>query len=205
MRLAHREHLNAVKFASTDETRYILNGVLMTETETGLRAVATDGKRLAVVESTGGMVAEDFPNVPGMDTAPNTAKSAIVPSECIDKVRRSLPKKNKLPVLGTALVKLGESQSTLCTTDLSNASVVPTRNIEGTFPNWEQVLPKEEPKFRIGVNPALLRELLEVAESNSRKGVAVCMEFWSENEPMRVCTDNGHGIKTTLILMPMKI
>ncbi|MGA0081974.1 MAG: DNA polymerase III subunit beta, partial [Ilumatobacteraceae bacterium] len=59
--------------ASTDESRYILNGVLLEFKEGDFKAVATDGKRLAVESlSSEGLEGEDFAKI-----IPNKAIHAI--------------------------------------------------------------------------------------------------------------------------------
>jgi DNA polymerase III sliding clamp (beta) subunit (PCNA family) len=51
MRLINKKHLAVIDAASTDPSRYVLNGIKFEETEKGLRAIATDGRMMAIVES----------------------------------------------------------------------------------------------------------------------------------------------------------
>ena len=209
MRLLSKEHLNAWKAASTDATRYVLNGVFIEETEKGVRATATDGRRLVTVESEDkeGMTPADFPAVPGMETAPNGATAKIIPSESIKSALKSLPKANrvKLPILQKCLVKLGENQATLATTDLSNASVQPSRIIDGNFPNYKAVIPTKTPILKMGLSPELLGSLCEVLASNAGDDRAVVFEFYGPEEPVKMTVTNREGITTTAVLMPVKL
>ncbi len=84
MKLLNKGHAAVALAASTDETRYILQGIYLVETKTGLTAVATDGRMMAMVEDKSAkFAAADYPaNVIPAD-APNGATSAIVPTDCL--------------------------------------------------------------------------------------------------------------------------
>lgn len=121
--------LNLTSFAmSEDETRYILNGVLFDIKEDKLKLVSTDGRRLAIVE-------ED------MKIPKTLIKQLIVPKKTIQELSRILANEGDVKIL------LGENQLAF---DLDD-TLITTRLIEGEFPNYEQVIPKEE-KQRLKVN-----------------------------------------------------
>ena len=107
--------------ASTDETRYILNGVYFILDKGTARMVATDGRRLA------------FMARPVSDKKTNLA--VIIPSKAIREVERLL-----LGDLGSETVKVSvtENQAAFKVGD----TVIISRLIEGHFPNYDQVIPK---------------------------------------------------------------
>jgi len=105
---------------SHDEVRYILNGVLFSVKNQILRLVATDGRRLALVEKT-------------TQTPKELSKNAIVPNKAAQELSRMLQES------GTVKIMFGENQLMF----KSNDVVLITRLIEGEFPNYEQVIPKE--------------------------------------------------------------
>ena len=73
-----KEMLRVTSFAaSTDEHRYILNGVLFRFHKNNLTMVATDGKRLAVVEKK-------------LNTPSNIEASIIVPQKAVQELGRNL-------------------------------------------------------------------------------------------------------------------
>lgn len=111
--------------ASTDETRYTLNGLYLTRTTSGdknlLRLVATDGHRLAYDER----------EAAGRW---HTAKGIIIPRKGLSEVRNLLTE--------------GDGEMTVETDDKAilfqrGQVCLFIRLIEGEFPNYEQVIPKK--------------------------------------------------------------
>lgn len=124
--------LKHVSYAqSTDETRYILNGVYINFNEGRLTLVATDGRRLAKVEK-----AVELPE--------NSTGSIILPAKTVAELVRLLDKGEKVQVsfnerrasfqIGTE--KAGES-------GLSDQVYLFSKVVDGNFPNYSQVIPKE--------------------------------------------------------------
>lgn len=113
--------LDMTNFAmSKDETRYQLNGILFTIKPNYIRLVATDGRRLAMAE----MKAQ----------LPKTQdRKFIVPSKTITELGRILTNE------GVVKISFGENQVSF---DIGPTKVI-SRLIEGEFPNYEQVIPKE--------------------------------------------------------------
>ncbi len=111
---------------STDETRPALNGALFQVRDGELRVVATDGHRLSKASCK---------PAGGIDTPPKG--DVIVPLKALNQVLRLLP-------TATGPVKIGISKNharfAIGETTLS------TKLIEGPFPNYEQVLPKQNNK-----------------------------------------------------------
>ncbi|MFT8896156.1 MAG: DNA polymerase III subunit beta [Acetobacter sp.] len=108
---------------STEETRYYLNGIYMhvTEGETGglLRAVATDGHRLARVETEVPAGASGMPGV-------------IIPRKTIGEIRKLLdeaPDEVDVSVSDTR-IQFGVGSITLT-----------SKLIDGTFPEYQRVIP----------------------------------------------------------------
>jgi len=112
---------NLTSFAvSRDETRYILNGVLFVVNSTGIRLVATDGRRLALIE-------KELPS------PCEFKKEAIVPTKAIQELVHNLQDE------GQVQINFGENQIAF---RFDNTTLV-SRLIEGQFPDYEQVIPKE--------------------------------------------------------------
>lgn len=116
-----KEMLSLCAFAvSYDETRYILNGILF-ELEGGeLKLVATDGKRLAMIQNQ-------------VNTPSKISKQIIIPVKTINELMRMLQEDGEIKVT------FGENQVLF---ELESRTMV-SRIIEGEFPNYEQVIPKE--------------------------------------------------------------
>lgn len=105
---------------SNDETRYVLNGVLFNIKEKKIKLAATDGRRLAVIE-------KELPN------KTPTEKTAIIPTKTIQELSRLLEESGNVNIL------FDENQVLF---DLGKTKII-SRLIEGEFPNYEQVIPKE--------------------------------------------------------------
>jgi DNA polymerase-3 subunit beta len=120
--------------ASTDESRYVLNGMLLQAGEASLTAVATDGRRLAKtrVEHLG---AESEPLASGSQT--------ILPGNAARELRRHLIVAQKEGGVGAeenpVVIQLSNDHAAihLPATD----SRMWCKFIEGNYPNWQQVVP----------------------------------------------------------------
>lgn len=116
--------IDKTKFAvSTEETRYFLNGIYLHTTEAKgkevLRAVATDGHRLALLDVASPEGAKGMPGV-------------IIPRKLIMELRKLLDEVS-------SEIKIESSESKI---RFSFGNIVITSKvIEGKFPNYEKVIP----------------------------------------------------------------
>ncbi|MFH1457651.1 MAG: DNA polymerase III subunit beta [Candidatus Omnitrophota bacterium] len=114
-----KQMLNLTSFAvSFDETRYILNGILFKINKNIFSLVATDGKRLAIIEK---------------KLNHNIDKDIyiIVPIKTIHELNRNLQDQGELSLV------LGTNQAMF---DLGDIIII-SRLIEGEFPDYRQVIP----------------------------------------------------------------
>jgi len=107
---------------STDETRYILNGLYFILEKGSARMVATDGRRLAFISRE---TADKKTNI-----------NVIIPSKAVREVERLLSTEGI--AAENVHVSVTENQVAFKISD----TVVISRLIEGHFPNYEQVIPK---------------------------------------------------------------
>ncbi|MDD2751511.1 MAG: DNA polymerase III subunit beta [Candidatus Omnitrophica bacterium] len=130
-----REILGLTSFAvSFDETRYILNGILFRIKKNVLTLVATDGKRLAIVER---KLKQDIDKEVVM----------IVPIKTIQELNRNLKDEGELSLV------LGANQAMF---DLGKVMII-SRLIEGEFPDYSQVVPAvSENKIKVSREEMLL-------------------------------------------------
>ncbi|PIQ85983.1 MAG: DNA polymerase III subunit beta [Candidatus Omnitrophica bacterium CG11_big_fil_rev_8_21_14_0_20_45_26] len=117
-----KECLALTSFAiSSDETRYVLNGILIDINGSKIRFIATDGRRLAFIEREIPVKSE------------KTAKF-IIPSKTVNELNKILGTEGKL--------RLAQSHNQIVFS--LDETVLISRLIEGHFPNYDQVIPKEE-------------------------------------------------------------
>jgi len=135
--------------ASTEESRPILNGVLWELRSDRMRMVATNGHRLARMD------------VPASATGGSQA-DLIVPPKALDQIRRLFA--------GDEDIEIGKSDNHLGFR--STTTQVFTRLIEGPYPNYEQVIPRENDKSLTADKAALaaaLRRMSIVASDQTHR------------------------------------
>ena len=120
-----------------NDTRYVLNGLLITVLSNNgkpmIRLVGTDGHRLAVA---------DQELEVGKDSALPEETKVIVPKKAALEIRRLLEEGGDEPMIGFTKNMLIFRKSGL---------VLTSRLMEGNYPNYQQVVPKESAK-KITVN-----------------------------------------------------
>lgn len=148
------------KFAiSTEETRYYLNGVYMhvADGEDGraLRCVATDGHRLARIDSPLPEGAEDMPGV-------------IVPRKTVGELRKLLDD-DEMEIA----VSVSETKVRFATPDITLTSKV----IDGTFPDYTRVIPQGNTR-KLEVDASEFAKAVDrVATVSSERSRAVKMQL----------------------------
>jgi DNA polymerase-3 subunit beta len=159
------ELIRKTLFAAGDnDARYILNGLLvtlvMTDKKTSLRLVGTDGHRLAV--------AEQEVSKTGSKTGPQEIK-AIIPKKAAQEMRRLLEEGGEgEPLIGFTKNLMIFRKSGLLLT---------SRLMEGNYPNYQQVIPKDGGK-KITVNRSEFESALRrVSVLSKDKANAVKVSF----------------------------
>ena len=121
---------------STEESRPILNGVLWELKPESMRMVATNGHRLAKMD------------VPIKSTGAPAA-DLIVPPKALEQIRRLFPADEELEIAR------GDNHLGF----RSPFTSVFTRLIEGPYPNYDQVIPKDNDRIAIADKVALTSAL----------------------------------------------
>lgn len=150
-----------------NDARYILNGLLITlnvsDKKTTLRLVGTDGHRLAVAD-------QEISGSAGKE-GPKEIK-AIIPKKAALEMRHLLEEGDGEPLIGFTKNLMIFRKSGLLLT---------SRLMEGTYPNYQQVIPKDkEQDKRVTVSkPELEGALRRVAVLSRDKTNAVKVTFAS--------------------------
>lgn len=132
-----KEMFRLTSFAvSHEESRYVLNGVLMEVEGDLIRVVATDGRRLAKVEKKlSAPLKKEF--------------NVIIPIKAVQEIMRNLKDEGQVSfVVGTNQILFDV-----------NGVLIATRIIEGEFPNYNQVIPKQAPNHIIMNTQELLSSI----------------------------------------------
>jgi DNA polymerase-3 subunit beta len=122
---------------STEESRPILNGVLWELRPEQMRMVATNGHRLAKME------------IPVTTAAGGESGDLIVPPKALEQIRRLYPAEEELEIAR------GENHIGF----RSPFTAVYTRLIEGPYPNYDQVIPRDNDRVALADKNALAQAL----------------------------------------------
>jgi DNA polymerase-3 subunit beta len=146
---------------STDETRYVLNGIFLSIKADKVTMVATDGRRLALAE-------EEL-------TSENQGEF-IIPTKAINELTRLLQPSGEIEI------KFTDNQVAFTMKDDKGFSVLLiSKLVEGNYPNYKQVIPAET-KERVPLAREELLQALRRAElMTSDKANSVKLAFTKNN------------------------
>jgi DNA polymerase-3 subunit beta len=144
---------------SMDESRYVLNGIFLSLKDHKMTMVATDGRRLALVDEE-------------VDISPQSQGEFIVPAKAVNELNRLLVDK------GEVEIRYAENQASFTLKDEKGGSILLiTKLIEGNYPNYRQVIPAET-KERVGlVREEFLHALRRAEIMTSEKSNSVKLSF----------------------------
>jgi DNA polymerase-3 subunit beta len=150
------EMLDKVDFAiSSDETRYVLTGMYIVGSEGGISVVGTDGFRMALYQ-------RDVEGLKGF-------KGIIVPKRSIVEIGRMVNEEDQIRfVVGEKHVQFSTSSVT-----------VVSRLLEGSFPDYENVIPKSNPN------------VARLDKTRFIKGLRKVSTIISKSEPIKVTFGQG--------------
>ena len=139
---------------STEESRPILNGVLWELRAGRMRMVATNGHRLAKIE------------VP-VGGEQSRSEDLIIPPKALEQLRRLFPAEEELEIAR------GDNHLGF----RSPITAVYTRLIEGPFPNYEQVIPRDNDRIALADKNALAQALKRMSVVASDQTHRIRMSF----------------------------
>ena len=150
-----RNLVEKTRFAvSTEEIRYYLNGIYMHAVEepgrSALRAVATDGHRLARVETALPAGAESMPGI-------------IVPRKAVNELHKLLE-----GFEGEVAIALSETKIRFSVGE----TVLTTKLVDGTFPDYQRVIPTDNENV-VTVHRRSFADAVDRVSTISDKGHAV--------------------------------
>jgi DNA polymerase-3 subunit beta len=148
---------------STDESRYVLNGIFFSLKEHKLTMVATDGRRLALVDEE-------------VDVPSGSQGDFIVPAKAVNELGRLLQD------TGEVEIKFTDNQAAFTLKDeKGHATLLITKLIDGSYPNYRQVIPAET-KERVTLGREEFMHALRRAEiMTSEKQNSVKLNFTKNN------------------------
>ena len=166
--------IEKTRFAiSTEETRYYLNGIYLHTAKSGnveaLRAVATDGHRLAQVELELPKGAAGMPGV-------------IVPRKTVHELHRLIEASGDTVHVGVSQSKIRFEIGTVTLT---------SKLIDGTFPDYERVIPQGNDKVLKVSNAEFMSAVDRVSTIASERGRAVKLNIAPDKLVLSVNNPDG--------------
>ncbi|MBI2399933.1 MAG: DNA polymerase III subunit beta [Deltaproteobacteria bacterium] len=156
-----RDMIEKTSFAvSTDETRYNINGFLLESGGGHVRMVATDGHRLALISREG--ISIDAGSKEG------SKEGVLLPRKGVMEMKKILDEKE-----GTFLLGINQKNAVI----KRDNTVIIIRLLEGEFPDYSRVIPKENDKDAIAVRGDLLSSLKRVSLLSTDKIKGVKFNF----------------------------
>jgi DNA polymerase-3 subunit beta len=144
---------------STDESRYVLNGIFLSLKDHKMTMVATDGRRLALVDEE-------------LDIAEKSQGEFIIPAKTVNELNRLLQDK------GEVEIRYVENQASFTLKDEKGSTVlIVTKLIEGNYPNYRQVIPAETKERVALVREEFLHALRRAEIMTSEKSNSVKLSF----------------------------
>lgn len=144
---------------STDESRYVLNGIFLSLKDHKMTMVATDGRRLALVDEE-------------VDVSEKSQGEFIVPAKTVAELNRLLQEK------GEVEIRYAENQASFTLKDEKGSSVlIVSKLVEGNYPNYRQVIPAETKERVALVREEFLHALRRAEIMTSEKSNSVKMNF----------------------------
>ncbi|MGB0272821.1 MAG: DNA polymerase III subunit beta [Opitutales bacterium] len=134
---------------STDENRYILNGVYFNFADEKLTLVATDGRRLALTALE-------------TDITEDNSGSLILPAKTVAELERLLGKGEKVKIAFNDRQVAFEITIDEEASGLVDQLYLVSKIVEGNYPNYRQVIPKET-EHRVKIERELMLECVHRA------------------------------------------
>ncbi len=176
---ALRRLIDKTRFAiSTEETRYYLNGIYIHAQNGLLRAVATDGHRLALAEMSLPSGAKGLPGI-------------IIPRKTVAEVRRLIDN-------GEDNVALSISEAKIRFT--YGSAILTSKLIDGTFPDYERVIPKGNEKELTIDNKVFANAVDRVATISAEKSRSVKVALSQDNLALTVNNPESGNAHEELIV-----
>ena len=155
-----RDMINKTSFAvSTDETRYNINGFLLEKEKSRIKMVATDGHRLALIEK------KD-----NIGLAAGELKGVLLPRKGMMEIKKLLEENSEE---ASFLLGITEKNAVM----KKDSTLINVRLLEGEFPDYKKVIPRENDKEVVVDRASLLSSLKRVSILSSDKIKGVKFNF----------------------------
>jgi DNA polymerase-3 subunit beta len=174
-----RRLIDKTRFAiSTEETRYYLNGIYLHHAKgtdgAVLRAVATDGHRLALADA-------------GAPKGSSALKGIIIPRKAVAEARRLLEDAPE-----SVTIEASDSKITFHIGDATLTSKL----IDGSFPEYQRVIPKDNGRILMVQNKDFANAVDRVATVSAERSRSVKLSLSAGKVTLAVThSETGQGVE----------
>jgi DNA polymerase III sliding clamp (beta) subunit (PCNA family) len=184
----NRKNLAVVKAASRDTSRYTINGVYFDKEG----SVATNGRMLAVVTNP--------------DSVPShLEKGIIVPLKLAEELWSMTRYASEVDIL-EAEASGGMYDAVIARKD--NQLSITFKPVDGKYPDWKQVISKNEPVVKVAINPRYMMDMCRIVldfQGEKENNPSMVIGVHSYPDPIEIharCVDTKQTF--TGILMPIR-
>ena len=202
--------------AANGDHRFGINGIRV---ESDGSTVATDGHRLIQYIPPETPSGDEFPKTEGCDPSggmvPGVAPFTI-PNDSAKEIIKAAPKRQTLPILEYIALdgKQTNANGSACfaVNDLESVRVFHPQKIEGTFPNYQKVIPEaDKAAATVHLDAAFLESLCSTLKKMAGPGkrvgknaIDVKVSFYGDGKPVRFDADLKSQGSVVAVIMPRR-
>ncbi len=202
----NKNNLIIADIASKNSDRVEITGVLFKKD----RTVATDAYKLIEVKNPEIFQKnDDIPVLPDKTKVWNgfLKKGVILPVKAIKKIRQNLPdiKNSSLPVLKSCWFtdKSNAEMVEIASTDLEIVNKIQVKNIQGNFPDYQNIIPKNY-KQKITISIKHLKDMIKTLEAMDIQDGSIELAIKDDISPVMIKAKTKQEQEITGLLMPIK-
>ncbi len=192
------KNLGLLAGCAGEQSRHALHAVRVIACQDAwYRCEATDGHILAILCGPSNCPTKEQESIAAqLDGAGGGSFEGLIPASEWKRWFQGVPKNGHLGIV------LAPHEAILATVDMKGR----TQLMDGRFPEVDRVLPRTLPLVRFVVNPALLRDLLVLAEAVCKVSDAtprVEFLFYQPGGPIGLMARNDQGQTLDALIMPL--
>jgi DNA polymerase III sliding clamp (beta) subunit (PCNA family) len=192
--------VEVAKFCDDESTRYALGGISVKVADGKYEVCATDTRRLVVVSGScngkpvGKTLFTAHANRRVQDATPYF--EGIIGGKDLKKAVALSADKSKA-------IAFNQNGNSVCVA-VDGARAIDMPLIEGRFPNYQDVLPKDEPATTMLLDPQLLAEAFALAKKFATKcHRGVFVDIWDRERAIRIRARREDGQEFVALVMPL--
>lgn len=193
--LISKNHLLTLHTAGKDDSRPMLTQIKVFKEGKEVVSVSTDSYILSEVR-------EETPDDADFPLAPEDMQGSVIANEYYmpvsnaKKIKPFMKGDKVLPILGYAQVH----KDGVFATNLEQSIKLYAKPVEGNYPDYQKLIPAQERKAQVTLDPKLLKRALEVFGTDH----SITIDIGEPLEPVVMRNNDNTQTKKLVIVMPLK-